>query len=169
VRLVVVARADFTLAETESKHTDILTVLLISTFALTIWQARWSYFFVMISQCSFRKSYPFCATADCRNCFHRCIVSDCRKHGSRVCRRELARRAENKIEQLELRAISSQIDGPFIAPWWLSPTLSYWSRQPGVAGVRMRASKGSSKPRKFSKRMMRKKHDKYLIYIMLAG
>jgi hypothetical protein len=47
---------------------------------------------------------------------------------------ELARRAENKIEQLELRAISSQIDRAFIAPWWFSPALSYWSRQPGVGG-----------------------------------
>ncbi|PYK94983.1 MAG: hypothetical protein DME40_01525 [Verrucomicrobia bacterium] len=47
---------------------------------------------------------------------------------------ELTRRAENKIEQLELRAMSSQIDGAFIAPWWFSPALSYWSRRPGVGG-----------------------------------
>jgi hypothetical protein len=46
----------------------------------------------------------------------------------------LARRAENKIEQRELRAMSSQIDGAFIAPWWFSPALSYWLRQPGVGG-----------------------------------
>jgi hypothetical protein len=24
--------------------------------------------------------------------------------------------------------------GPFVAPWWLSPPLAYWSRQPAVAG-----------------------------------
>ena len=47
---------------------------------------------------------------------------------------ELARRAETKIEQFELRAISLQIDGPFIAPWWFSPAVSYWSRQAGVGG-----------------------------------
>jgi hypothetical protein len=47
---------------------------------------------------------------------------------------ELARRAENKNEQLELRAMSSQIDGVFLAPWWFSPALSYWSRQAGVGG-----------------------------------
>src|SRR5438045_8921702 len=47
---------------------------------------------------------------------------------------ELARRGENKIEQLELRAMSSQIDGAFIAPWWFSPALSYWSRRSGVGG-----------------------------------
>ncbi|HEY5036070.1 MAG TPA: hypothetical protein VII74_02935 [Chthoniobacterales bacterium] len=23
---------------------------------------------------------------------------------------------------------------PFLAPWWLSPEVAYWSRQPGVAG-----------------------------------
>jgi hypothetical protein len=27
-----------------------------------------------------------------------------------------------------------QIDGPFIAPWWFSPAVTYWSRQPGVGG-----------------------------------
>jgi hypothetical protein len=30
--------------------------------------------------------------------------------------------------------MSSQIDGAFIAPWWFSPALSYWSRRPGVGG-----------------------------------
>jgi hypothetical protein len=23
---------------------------------------------------------------------------------------------------------------PFLAPWWLSPSIAYWSEQPGVAG-----------------------------------
>ena len=35
---------------------------------------------------------------------------------------------------VELHAIASQCDGPFLAPWWFSPALSYWSRQPGVGG-----------------------------------
>src|SRR5438128_9801785 len=30
--------------------------------------------------------------------------------------------------------MSSQIDGVFIAPWWLSPAISYWSRQASVGG-----------------------------------
>jgi hypothetical protein len=25
--------------------------------------------------------------------------------------------------------------GPFLAAWWLSPAIAYWSRQPGVAGT----------------------------------
>jgi hypothetical protein len=25
-------------------------------------------------------------------------------------------------------------DSPFLAPWWLSPEIAYWSNQPGVAG-----------------------------------
>src|SRR5205823_12995953 len=62
---------------------------------------------------------------------------------------ELTRRAENKIEQLELRAISSQIDGAFIAPWWFSPALSYWSRQPGVGGSSHESIEGIVETAKF--------------------
>jgi hypothetical protein len=41
-------------------------------------------------------------------------------------------------ESAQLRALavglrSSEIQ-PFLAPWWLSPSIAYWSGQPGVAG-----------------------------------
>jgi hypothetical protein len=62
---------------------------------------------------------------------------------------ELARRAETKIEQFELRAISSQIDGPFIAPWWFSPAVSYWSRQAGVGGSSHESIQGIVETAKF--------------------
>src|SRR5205823_15049647 len=47
---------------------------------------------------------------------------------------ERARYSENKIDLIELRNLAQMIDGPFIAPWWFSPALTYWSRQPAVAG-----------------------------------
>ena len=47
---------------------------------------------------------------------------------------EGARRLENKLELVELRRVAQTIDGPFIAPWWFSPALTYWSRQPAIAG-----------------------------------
>jgi hypothetical protein len=112
-----------------------LIVLLISTFALTIWQARWSYFFVMIFAMlvpqilSVLRKPLIAATA-----FTIALFPIAQAWDHAFADEELARRAENKIEQLELRAISSQIDGAFIAPWWFSPALSYWSRQPGVGG-----------------------------------
>src|SRR5207237_4843269 len=110
-----------------------LMAFLVIAFALTIWQARWSYFFVMIFAmvipqilCTLRK--PLIATP----IFIIALFPIAQAWDHLFADEELARRVENKIEQLELRAISLQIDGPFIAPWWFSRALSYLSRQPGV-------------------------------------
>jgi len=112
-----------------------LIALLMAAFALTIWQARWSYFFVMIFAMLvpeilsvLRK--PLIATT----IFIIALFPIAQAWDHLFSDEELMRRAENKIEQRELRAMSSQIDGAFIAPWWFSPALSYWSRQPGVGG-----------------------------------
>ena len=112
-----------------------LIALLMAAFALTIWQARWSYFFVMIfamlvPQILSVLRKPLIAAA----VFTVALFPIAQAWDHAFADEELTRRAENKIEQLELRAISSQIDGAFIAPWWFSPALSYWSRQPGVGG-----------------------------------
>ena len=109
--------------------------LLMAAFALTIWQARWSYFFVMIFAMLVPRilsvlSKPLIAPA----IFIVALFPIAQSWDHLFADEELARRAENKIEQSELREVSSQIDGAFIAPWWYSPALSYWSRQPGVGG-----------------------------------
>ncbi|PYI74739.1 MAG: hypothetical protein DMF04_12100, partial [Verrucomicrobia bacterium] len=109
--------------------------LLIATFALTIWQARWSYFFVMIFAMVLPEVLsvlrkPVIATT----VFIVALFPIMQLWSRAFADEEVAHRAENRIEQLELRAIASQIDGAFIAPWWFSPALSYWSRQPGVGG-----------------------------------
>ena len=106
-----------------------------SAFALTIWQARWSYFVVMIfamlvPQILSGLRKPLLATT----VFIVALFPIAQSWDHLFADEELARRAENKIEQLELRAISLQIDGPFIAPWWFSPAVSYWSRQAGAGG-----------------------------------
>jgi len=51
---------------------------------------------------------------------------------------ELAFRVEQRNESVQLRDLalilrSSEIR-PFLAPWWLSPSIAYWSGQPGIAG-----------------------------------
>ena len=38
------------------------------------------------------------------------------------------------LRNLVVAAIGSR-GGPFLASWWLSPAIAYWSRQPGVAGT----------------------------------
>jgi hypothetical protein len=42
----------------------------------------------------------------------------------------------NESAQLRDMALSlrSSENHPFLAPWWLSPEIAYWSGQPGVAG-----------------------------------
>ena len=106
-----------------------------SAFALTIWQARWSYFFVLVFAMlvpqilSVLRKPLIAATV-----FTVALFPIAQEWDRALADEELARRTENKIEQLELRAISLQIDGPFIAPWWFSPAISYWSRQAGVGG-----------------------------------
>jgi hypothetical protein len=51
---------------------------------------------------------------------------------------ELVRRAEARREAVELRALAERIRSStkeaFLAPWWLSPAIAYWSGQPGIAG-----------------------------------
>jgi len=56
---------------------------------------------------------------------------------------QLARRAEQRNESVQIRdlalSLQSSTDAPVVAPWWLSPSIAYWSGQPGVAGVRTKA------------------------------
>jgi hypothetical protein len=51
---------------------------------------------------------------------------------------ELARRIESRNEATQLAELSINLKSsesrPFLAPWWLSPAIAYWSGQPGVAG-----------------------------------
>jgi hypothetical protein len=51
---------------------------------------------------------------------------------------EAARRLENRQEGVDLHdlalAMTSSERHSFIAPWWLSPSLAYWSGQAAVAG-----------------------------------
>jgi hypothetical protein len=127
-----------------------LIALLMAAFALTIWQARWSYFFVMIFAMLvpeilsvLRK--PLIVTP----IFIIALFPVAQAWDHSFADEELARRAENKTEQRELRAMSSRIDGVFIAPWWFSPALSYWSRQPGVGGSSHESIKGIVETAKF--------------------
>jgi MFS family permease len=127
-----------------------LIALLMAAFALTIWQARWSYFFVMIfamlvPQILSVLRRPLIATT----IFIIALFPIAQAWDHSFADEELARHTENKIEQHELRAISSQIDGVFIAPWWFSPALSYRSRQPGVGGSSHEGIGGIAETAKF--------------------
>jgi len=51
---------------------------------------------------------------------------------------QLAARVERRNESAQLRELALDLRSrdvhPFLAVWWLSPSIAYWSGQPGVAG-----------------------------------
>ncbi len=129
-----------------------LAVLLAATFALTIWQARWAYFFVMI----FALGLPACLGVF-RNRIAGWIVLAISLFpiltdwDERLWPGESqnALKLERRAEAIAWRQAASQIDGPFLAPWWWSPAVAFWSGQPGVAGSSHEALPGTEQSAKF--------------------
>jgi hypothetical protein len=132
---------------TKSKHKSepttpvFVLVLLVGTYALTIWQARWGYFFVLIFALALPGLLePIKSRAAVWIAFFLSIFPILRDWDERLWPNEaqLARRVEQRSESVQLRDLalslrSSEIR-PFLAPWWLSPSIAYWSGQPGIAG-----------------------------------
>src|SRR5205807_1695564 len=134
-------RAATTKHESELMPPTFVLVLLIATYVLTIWQARWGYFFVMV----FALALPcLLETVKSRGAvwiaFFLSIFPIARDWDERLwpSEAELAIRVEQRNESVQLRDMalslrSSEIR-PFLAPWWVSPSIAYWSGQPGIAG-----------------------------------
>jgi len=116
-------------------------VLLIATYFLTIWQARWGYFFVLI----FALALPalLAPIKSSSAVWIVCVLSlfpILRDWDERLWPNEaqLAGRVERRIESAQIRDLALSLRSaevhPFLAPWWLSPSIAYWSGQPGIAG-----------------------------------
>jgi hypothetical protein len=119
----------------------VVCVLLIVTYFLTIWQARWGYFFVLI----FALALPaLLASIKSGAAVWIAVVLSMfpilRDWDERLWPNEaqLAGRVERRIESVQIRDLAVSLRSPevhpFLAPWWLSPSIAYWSGQPGVAG-----------------------------------
>jgi hypothetical protein len=116
-------------------------VLLIATYFLTIWQARWGYFFALIFVLALPALLePIKSRAAVWIAFVLSIFPILRDWDERLWPNEtqLGWRLEQRNESLQLRDLALNLQsterGPFLAPWWLSPSIAYWSGQPGVAG-----------------------------------
>jgi hypothetical protein len=116
-------------------------VLLIVTYLLTIWQARWGYFFVLIFAIALPALLePVKSRAAVWIAFVLSIAPILRDWDERLWPNEmqLARRVEQRNESAQIRDLALNLQSsdtrPFLAPWWLSPSIAYWSGQPGVAG-----------------------------------
>ena len=112
--------------------------LLLVTFGLTCWQLRWGYFFVLV----FAMSLPWQLAVVRRawiawpafavSLFPIAQDWDARLFPDDETERQ---RTMQRMEHAALRRIVSVMDrGAFLAPWWQSPAIAYWTRLPGVAG-----------------------------------
>jgi hypothetical protein len=116
-------------------------VLLFATYFLTIWQARWGYFFVLI----FALALPaLLALIKSGVAVWIAVVLSMlpilRDWDERLWPNEaqLASHVEKRIESAQIRDLALSLRSPdvhpFVAAWWLSPSIAFWSGQPGVAG-----------------------------------
>jgi hypothetical protein len=116
-------------------------VLLVATYFLTVWQARWGYFFVLIFALALPALLvPIKSSAAVWIAFVLSMFPILRDWDERLWPNEaqLAGRVERRIESAQIRDLALSLRSPevhpFLAPWWLSPSIAYWSGQPGVAG-----------------------------------
>jgi len=116
-------------------------VLLVATYFLTIWQARWGYFFALIFALALPALLePIKSRAAVWIAFVLSIFPILRDWDERLWPNEmqLAWRMEQRNEAVQIRDLAVNLQStetrPFLAPWWLSPSIAYWSGQPGVAG-----------------------------------
>ena len=133
-----------------------VAALLIASFALTMWQARWAYFFVMI----FALALP-ALLAVIRNQIAGWILLGVSLFpilvdwDERLWPNEsqsaliLERRAEAVYWRQAAIQLASPTEAPFLAPWWWSPAVVYWSGQPGVAGSSHEALDGIEQSARF--------------------
>jgi hypothetical protein len=129
-------------AENKSERVPVfIIVLLIATYCLTIWQARWAYFFLSIFAISLPallqpiKSGMAVWIAFVLSSFPILRDWDAQLWPNEV---EYARRIEQRNEVVHLRGLAITLQSTetraFLGPWWLSPSVAYWSGQPAVAG-----------------------------------
>jgi hypothetical protein len=116
-------------------------VFLVATYFLTVWQARWGYFFVLIFALALPALLvPIKSGAAVWVAVALSMLPILRDWDERLWPNEaqLAKRIEKRIESAQIRDLALSLRSPtvhpFLAPWWLSPSIAYWSRQAGVAG-----------------------------------
>jgi hypothetical protein len=119
-----------------------MLVVLGGVFLLTLWQVRWGYFLGVV----YAWTLPWQLQVLPRAwlawlCFFVNLWPVTKEWDARLFpeNRARERQAMDRAELIALRALSVEAigrgHGPFLASWWLSPAIAYWSRQPGVAGT----------------------------------
>jgi hypothetical protein len=106
--------------------------LLVATYLLTIWQARWGYFFVLIFALTMPSLLePIKSQTAVWIAFFLSIFPMLRNWDERLWPNEaqLADRVAQRNESEQLREMALNLQSsenhPFLAPWWLSPEIAY--------------------------------------------
>ncbi len=130
--------------------------LLAATFLLTIWQARWSYFFVVMFVITLPELLaPIKSRGAVWTAFVLSMLPALQFWDGQIWPNETdsAGRIEHRNEAIQLRELAMTIRSaethPFLAPWWLSPSIAYWSGQPGIAGSSHEALDGIAESARF--------------------
>ena len=131
-------------------------VLLVATYFLTVWQARWGYFFLLILALALPALLePIKSGVAVWLAFVLSTFPILRDWDERLWPNEaqLARRMEKQVQSVEIRDLAVSLRSPevhpFLAPWWLSPSIAYWSGQPGVAGSSHESLEGIEESARF--------------------
>ena len=105
--------------------------MLVATYLLTIWQARWAYFFVLVFALALPNLLdPIKPRFAVWLAFALSILPILSGRDTRLFPNEagVADRIEHRNEAVQLRkialAIRSSEKQPFVAPWWLSPSIA---------------------------------------------
>ena len=130
----------FLTRKTDRRALAVLAVLAVA-FALTLWQLRWGYFLAA----AFVLALPVFLPAlrrpwIARTAFALALWPVAQDWDGLLFPAE-ARQQQLAVKRAEADALRSVVStktgtqgGAFVAPWWLSPSIAYWTRQPGVAG-----------------------------------
>ena len=139
----------------EGKVATLLGVLLV-LLTLTIWQVRWGYFLAL----AYAMSLPWQLAVLRRAWLGAAIFvlglwPVAQDWEATLYPDMLAEKVRNerRAEGVQLRELAAQMRagqaGGFLAPWWLSPALAYWSGAAGVAGSSHEALAGTVESGKF--------------------
>jgi len=130
--------------------------LVVATYLLTVWQARWGYFFLLIFALALPALLdPIKSGVAVWLAFVLSTFPMLRDWDERLWPNDgqLAKRMEKQVQSVEIHDLAISLRSPdvhpFLAPWWLSPSIAYWSGQPGVAGSSHESLEGINESARF--------------------
>ncbi|MGV3531397.1 MAG: hypothetical protein ACO1QR_03435 [Chthoniobacteraceae bacterium] len=139
--------------------------LLLALYGFTMWQLRWGYFlalafamalvWILNVPCTERRWTRWAWRIGLWALFLGSLYPMAKEWDERLFPNAEARRqiALQHGEMQQLREAAERIRGPetvpFLAPWWHSPRIAYWSGQPGVAGSSHQSISGNVESARF--------------------